>query len=578
MVYEGAKNQMIKSMLRSVLPGVLLVCAGLLTAADADINQMISSAVKAGQKKVTLPAGTFRMNTVELLDLEDFTLEGAAGGGTTLVFSPDRGVAILIYGSKQITLRNLQIDFSPLAFTQGTVLAVDGSKLTVKIHAGYPPPARLNGLAMHVFDPQTRLWKTGAPDFFGVKAEPGKEAGTYQISSPNPPGGYIMPGDLVVFDWRSKEGIAVKLTRNLLMEDVTIFGSPSLGISGRYILGQHIFRRVKIMRGPTPAGATEPRLFSTSADGLNYALCVKGPLVEDCDFSFMGDDGINFHGMIAPVIEQESPTSLLLLRPYPGEKIPELVAPGMEVRFLKSGNFAIQGTGEVASFTRIVKQLEPGTPGKYYPLFRNNMKTPSEVYRLTLKNPVQVPAGSFLDIPGINSPGFIIRNSYFHDHRGRALRLMASDGLVENCRIERISQNAITIGPEYGFWREAGWVSNLTIRNNRIKDVGFGFVMTSASCYAPGAIASIVRPDQTDMEIKAGHHNLAIENNLIENSGVPGIFLNAVDGAKVSGNTLRHVATGKLDKAGAAYRLKAGKPLEVTASCKDINVSDNKIE
>ena len=59
---------------------------------------------------------------------------------------------------------------------------------------------------------------------------------------------------------------------------------------------------------------------------------------------------------------------------------------------------------------------------------------------------------------------------------------------------------------------------------------------------------------------------------------MPGIFLHAVDGAKVSGNTLRHVATGKLDKVGAAYRLKVSKPLEVTPSCKDVNVTDNKIE
>ena len=577
MVYNGAKNLMIKSILRSVLPGVLLACAGMLTAADMDINQMIQTAIKNHQNKLILPAGICRVDrTIDLVGLTDFTLEGAPSGGTTLIFSPNRP-SFNIRENQQITLRNLQIDFAPVPFTQGTVLSVDGGNVTVKIHAGYPQPARLNNLAMHLFDPKTRLWKTGAPDFFGVKAVASGQD-TYQIACPGSFTSYIQPGDLVAIDWRSNESIMIRLTKNLLMEDVTIFSSPSLGISGRYITGQHVFRRVKIMRGPTPEGATEPRLLSTSADGLNYALCVKWPLVEDCDFSFTGDDSINFHGMIAPVIEQESPTSILLLRPYPGEKLPEIIAPGMQVRFLKSVNFAITGTGEVASFTRIVKEVKPETPGLYYPLFRNNLKTKYEVYRLILKEPVQATVGNFVDIPAINAPGFVIRNNYFHDHRGRALRLQASDGLVENCRIERISQNAITIGSEYGFWREAGWVSNLIIRNNQIKDVGFGYVMTSPACYAPGAIAAFVRPEQGQTDIIPGHHNLTIENNLIENSGVPGIFLHAVDGAKVSGNTLRHVASGKLEKAGTAYRFKVSKPVEVTASCKDVNVTGNKIE
>ena len=78
MIYNGAKNLMIKSILRRVLPGVLLASAGLLTAADMDINQMIQTAIKNHQNKLILPAGTCRVDrTIDLVGLTDFTLEGA---------------------------------------------------------------------------------------------------------------------------------------------------------------------------------------------------------------------------------------------------------------------------------------------------------------------------------------------------------------------------------------------------------------------------------------------------------------------------------------------------------------------
>lgn len=54
---------------------------------------------------------------------------------------------------------------------------------------------------------------------------------------------------------------------------------------------------------------------------------------------------------------------------------------------------------------------------------------------------------------------------------------MASNGVIENNRFERIKHAAITVGAEYGYWREAGWVENIQIRNNRIRDVGCNMML-----------------------------------------------------------------------------------------------------
>ena len=71
------------------------------------------------------------------------------------------------------------------------------------------------------------------------------------------------------------------------------------------------YYRYTIKPGPTPDGATEPRMISTCADGLNIAFATKGPTIEGCHFSFMGDDSVNLHGATFVVLEQKAPNELL---------------------------------------------------------------------------------------------------------------------------------------------------------------------------------------------------------------------------------------------------------------------------
>jgi len=44
--------------------------------------------------------------------------------------------------------------------------------------------------------------------------------------------------------------------------------------------------------------------------------------------------------------------------------------------------------------------------------------------------------------------------------------------IIERNTFRRLKMNAITVGAEYEFWREAGWVEDVTIRDNTIEDVG----------------------------------------------------------------------------------------------------------
>ena len=100
---------------------------------------------------------------------------------------------------------------------------------------------------------------------------------------------------------------------------------------------------------------------------------------------------------------------------------------------------------------------------------------------------------------------------------------MSSDGVIENNRIERTKSAAISVGCEYGYWREAGWVKNIIIRNNRLKQIGRGS-MTTPDSYTPGAISVFAKLEDYSGSCR-GNRNILIEKNSINGSEGAGIFV-----------------------------------------------------
>ena len=66
------------------------------------------------------------------------------------------------------------------------------------------------------------------------------------------------------------------------------------------------------------------------------------------------------------------------------------------------------------------------------------------------------------------------------------MRLESLHGVIENNHVARTKDGEITIGAEYGFWREAGWPEDITIEGNTIiEDVGRGADMSLPTMPAP---------------------------------------------------------------------------------------------
>jgi len=542
----------------------------------ADVQQLIDDAISRGEKQVVIPAGEHRLDRVlRLSDVSDFTLDGT---GATLIFTNLRDGGILVRDSQRLTLRGFTVDFDPLPFTQATVESVDMGKGEVRfaVHDGYPDlaPHFLTGRA-HLFSPKTLGWKRDAPDIYATEAKAiDPRHGILRFSPEKKLTlAAFQPGDYVALDFRHSRGLRIEQCSDVRIEDVTFWSAPSIAVICRFMNGDNFFR-YKIARGPLPPGAKIPRLMSTSADGLNYAYARKGPIIEKCDFSFMGDDSVNLHG-IAFYVAREDGNVIYLLRPYPQEDFASVISPGDEVRSLSPDSFDVTSRSQVVKFG-----VEPKIPEEFTEMAARVWKSAAikagklTVYRLELSQPLDVKAGDFVEIPSIAAPGYVIRDNHFHDHRGRALRLMSSDGLVEKNLIEDIKQSAITLGPEFTFFREAGWVRDVTIRDNVIRRSAFDPSLQLPQTYTLGAISVFHRGETPAAPRPAmKHENIRIVDNTIEDSGGPAIHIAQSRNVQVSGNTIRNPNQVTKPGAGSVYGLTTGKPIVVDAST-DVTIEE----
>ncbi|GHC01712.1 hypothetical protein GCM10007047_17870 [Cerasicoccus arenae] len=548
---------------------ILLIMLPILASAGNGLQTLIDNAVATGENHVVIPAGEHRLDDGLRLDgLTDFTLEGDAA---VLVFTQWNDGGILATNCKGLVLRGFTIDFDPLPFTQATVESKnpETGEVFFDVHDGYPDlsPKLLTGRA-HIFNPNTLDWKKGAPDIYANEAKaitPRKGVLTF-YSDRRHVFDAIEQGDYIVLDFRHSRGIRIENSGDVRIEDVTIWTVPSIGVICRFMDGENYFN-YRIERGPTPEGANVPRLFSTCADGFNYAYARTGPILENCDFSFMGDDAVNLHG-IAFYVAKVKGNVVYLLRPYSVEGYASVIRPGDEVRSMDPESFDIKGTAtvsefavdqadakEFASIAKSVWKSYAVKPGRY------------TVYRLELEGPLTVKTGDFIDIPAISAPGYIIRENNFHNHRGCGMRIMSSDGLIENNRIENVKQAAIKLGHELAFFREAGWVRNIKIVGNTIISVSFDPKLQAKSSYAPGAISVFHRGASSEAPWPASkHHDIIIENNLIEETGGPAIFLNQSRDVVIRNNTILDTNLDSSPKCGVDYGLNASLPISINNS------------
>lgn len=406
---------------------------------------------------------------IALQNAHDVSLVGEEG---TLLIARDTESAVIgLAGCRNVTVRQLAMDFEQLLFTQGTVVAVDAAARTIdlRLDAGYPDPTS------PLFKDARAYLSVRSPDAPDVPKMSTQQFGDVFFSSladlKAAPGGVfrwsgaigtqlrgVAAGDRFAFPARDNAhpaAVGVWSSQSCTFERVTVHSAPGLAYALYYDDGL-TFRDCVI---EPPAGTD--RLISTNADGIHSKWNRTGPTLEGCRFRGMHDDGFTFHGSGSRVLKVEG-ASLTVERF-------EFFRAGDELAVIDQGTGRTRGTAKIVDAglvrwrdqvaVRVTLDAPVGGTVSWEAL-GGSAALPARLDQFTApeKRPDLV-----ADLAAIGS-GFAVRRSSFSRYRG-GNRIYAWNGVIEDSRFERASLHPLQLGMEL-YWPEVYEARGVVIRRN----------------------------------------------------------------------------------------------------------------
>ena len=494
---------------------------------DGDaIRQAIARAVASDRPAtVRFGAGRYHVNAERggtcfpIREARNVVVEGQGDKTEIIVTNPRVGVFSASH-CDGVTFKDFSIDYDPLPFTQGTIVAVDLENVAfdLDIDPEFPllsepwfgKASDDHGKWGMIFDPREPRLKPGAADHLFLATWTHVTQRVWRMR-PQPRMKNrlrgMTVGDRFVHMARGVggAGIALHACRNGLVEDVTIYASPSTAM----VLVANEAVRVRGLTVCRRPGSK--RLLSTDADGVHCQQNRVGPIIEDCSFSGMADDSINIYAPPNVVREVLSPTELLVTTRC-------AIRPGDTVQVMDPRSGTIRDEVQV---------VEVGVAQR-------------GCFRITLERAVEgIQAGTdhtnadtLYNLSACGA-GYVIRNNYMATHRRHGMLLRAGHGLIEGNHIHAVAGLGIVVTNEPN-WPEGPFVDDLTIRNNTIVGVGY------AEGYGGSRHGAAIQIKGT----KFGHglaegrvqRNIVIENNRIVDPPGAAIFVGAAQGVELNGN------------------------------------------
>jgi hypothetical protein len=257
------------------------------------------------------------------------------------------------------------------------------------------------------------------------------------------------------------------------------------------------------------------RMLSIGGDCIHCQTVRKGPLVENCVFEGMADDGMNFYTIPNVITKILAPDKVVIKCDHPytvikGDHV-QIIDPSRGI--IKAADIeVISVEGDILTFAQGVEGLKAG------------------------KNHVE--ADTIFNLSACGN-GFIVRNNVIGGLRGRGVLARAHHGLIENNLIHDTSGQGISVCNEPD-WPEGPIPADVIIRNNTL--VG---VVRDSSQQLCGAIQVSAYKLRYKFADKPALQKVVIENNKIIDSPSSAILLQGVSGAVVTNNLAQLTANDR---------------------------------
>ncbi len=503
-----------------------------LTEQSADLRAWINAELAAGKKRIVIPSGRYRVTSEQGFHLQFKNLSDVEIIATHVEMVCTSTVqAVLFDHCANVTLRGLVVDYDPLPFTQGKIIAIapDKSSIDFEIAEGYPE----NKLEerVQIYDPATgelrrgdANWKQEIQSLGGHRYRVAKNH--YQF---NPLLDTEQVGDILVTNHSfgtpsSPHTIELKNSKNVHLEDITVFASPCFGFLEYGCDGNRYIRCKVDRRDPAddPVKRALSRMRSLNADAFHSKDAAKGPAIIGCTARFQGDDCVNINGKYhyvsgsrgrqlriavigKPKIGPGDPVEFL---PHSGPRPPDAVVLKIEPDPTPISEDEKALISKLKMDERIRTELLAGK---------------TRFYTFTLDRDIVLPPGSAVCCPLRIGSGFVVKDCEFGHNRSRGILIKGSKGEVTGNRIVNSRMAAVLVSPEF-WWMEAGISSDLIIKDNFIE----ACLQTPIQILAPGGDA---RP------LPAGtHRNISIVKNRMVDCHWPLIRVASTSGLIIKDN------------------------------------------
>lgn len=411
-------------------------------------------------------------------------------------------------GCCDVQVKNLTVNWIKPPFLVGEIVAIQDSRVTLQIQAGFEASGGEAVWALYDVDKTTGHVCT-VYKFRGMS--PLKLEGEGRVSfDVGTTAQRLHAGMRLILRHVGNYRPAFHLLdcQNVSLEDVTIHAAPGMGVIA------HRCRDVRFRR--FAVSPYEDRLMSTNTDATHFISCSGLIDFEDCAFSGMGDDAINVHGFylaVSKVLDAHTVLCQSLRADGTQDQCIDAPNEGQEVGVYHAGNQCAFASGTVkqvridAATWEVTLQFESPLAG---------LVTPGDM--LT----------QISDLAALR-----VINCHMHHLRARALLLQTHDVWVENCLIEHCSGSGIHITSDIQEgWYESIGAKNVVLRGNTIRHCGYG-----DGTYR-GTSGIVIESGETDTTVGV-HRDIVLESNVIVADGAVGIFIANSENVRVQGNEIR---------------------------------------
>ena len=501
------------------------------TGTPFDLQGFIDKEIKSGKKQIVIPPGQYRVTPQDrvhlaLKDLNDLEIIA----DQTEMICTETTLAISLNNCKNLKLRGLTIDYDPLPFTQGKIIALAPDKkwMDIELYPGYPEN-KIIPFKLEIFEQEKNILRT--EDYYGYSVEK-KSPGKYRINKPSdyrfdPKKHVEQVGDIAVIanehtlHGNSPHCVVLDHCENVTLENITLYASNCFGFFEMNCNATHYYRCRIDRRSPADdlVKRSYPRVRSLDADAYHSKYAIRGPVIEECSARFQGDDCINICGDYHLITASQGKELRVLAKSVmnirPGEPVELVMYNGC--RLPDATAVSVESDGKIKEDERAYLSKQNMEESL------KNARSLSNAYKITLDRDVDIPLGGVICSTNRMGNGFAVKGCNFGFNRSRGILIKASNGEVSNNKIEGSWMSAILVSPEY-WWLEAGSSSNLKITGNQITGCK-GIPILVESTAGDGNTAPA-----------GAHQNIFISKNKIMNCAKPGILVTSTHGLQIEDN------------------------------------------